>query len=106
MATFRAASTTPAKLRSFVPTLIVAALCLYFAFYLLFGPRGLFALDRAQETLASTRADYALLKNRREKLEADVKLMRPDSLDPDMAEEQARRTLGYMKQDEIVIDLN
>lgn len=79
---------------------------LYFAFYLVFGPSGLIAWNRLDAHLQETKAVYQDLHDRRESLEADVKLMRPDSLDPDMAEEQARKTLGFTKPDEIVIDLN
>lgn len=88
-----------------MPVMIMAALCLYFSFYLLFGPRGYLALQRIQDTLVVKSAEQAELKNKREALESDVKLMRPNSLDADMAEEQARLTLGYTKKDEIVIPL-
>lgn len=89
-----------------MPSLIMGALCLYFSFYLLFGPRGYLALQRLQDTAATKSVAHHELLDRRQSLEADVKLMRPSSLDPDMAEEQARRTLGYVKKNEIVIKLN
>lgn len=85
--------------------MILPALCLYFAFYLLFGSYGLLAWNRVQDKLAETRIVYHELHDKRVALEADVKLMRPDSLDPDMAEEQARKMLGYMRPEEIIIDL-
>ncbi len=94
------------RLRSSLPTLILAALCFYFAFYLLFGPRGLLALDRLDDIQAYKKAEYAQLKEKRKKIEADVHLMRPNSLDPDMADEQVRRSLGYTRADEIVIHFN
>lgn len=98
-------ATPTLRLRSAMPTLIMGALCLYFSFYLLFGPRGYLALQRIQETAAVKSVEHEKLVTRREALETDVKLMGPNSLDPDMAEEQARRTLGYIKKDEIVIPL-
>jgi len=93
------------RLRSAMPTLIMAALCLYFSFYLLFGPRGYLALERIEDTLVQKSIEHTELQTKRESLESDVKLMRPNSLDADMAEEQARLTLGYTKKDEIVINL-
>jgi cell division protein FtsB len=93
------------RLRSVMPTMIMGALCLYFSFYLLFGPRGYLALQRIQETSAIKAVENQELVNRRQSLESDVKLMRPNSLDADMAEEQARKTLGYVKPNEIVINL-
>lgn len=85
--------------------MILPALCLYFAFYLLFGSYGLLAWNRVQDKLVDTRATYHHLHEQSKALEADVKLMRPDSLDPDMAEEQARKMLGYTRPEEIIIDL-
>lgn len=93
------------RLRSAMPTLIMLGLCLYFSFYLVFGPRGYLNLQRIEETLGVKSMAHAELKKQREALEKDVRLMRPNSLDPDMADEQARRILGYNKPDEIVIDL-
>lgn len=95
----------PLRLRSVMPTVVMSALCLYFSFYLLFGPRGYLALQRIQETVAIKAIENQKLVDRREALEADVKLMRPKSLDADMAEEQARKTLGYIKPNEIVVNL-
>ena len=94
------------RLRSMMPTMIMLGLCLYFSFYLIFGPRGYLNLQHIKETAAIKSIAHHELVVQRKSLEADVKLMRPNSLDPDMAEEQARRTLGYNKPDEIVIDLD
>lgn len=80
-------------------------LCLYFSFYLVFGPRGYLALQRLEDKVAIRSIEHHELKKHRESLEADVGLMRPDNLDPDMADEQARRILGYTRADEIIIDL-
>jgi cell division protein FtsB len=96
----------PLQLRRFVVPIVMLALAFYFAFYMVFGPRGLLALQRAEAELQATRRNHDTLKARREALENDVRLMRPDSLDPDMAEEQARKTLGYTRGDEIIIPMN
>lgn len=92
------------RLRSMMPLFIVGALCLYFAFYLMFGPRGYLSLQQAEETLAVKEAEHHHLKSKRVALESDVRLMRPGSLDADMADEQVRRTLGYVKPDEIIVN--
>jgi len=42
-------------------------------------------------------------KARREALETRVALLRPESIDPDMLEEMARKMLGFTKSNEIVI---
>jgi len=64
------------------------------------------ALNRLDVEVVHKRAEYAELKEKRQKIEANVHLMRPNSLDPDMADEQVRRSLGYTRPDEIVIHLN
>ena len=80
-------------------------LAFYFAFYMVFGPRGLLALHRMEKQLQAAQSEHEKLVTQRESLEKDVKLMRPDSLDPDMAEEQARKNLGYTRPEEIIVPL-
>lgn len=101
--TLRSASAP--RLRHWAAGFILPILCLYFAFYLVFGPRGLLAWQRAEARLETAHAVYSDLKIKREKLTGDVTLMRPTSLDPDMAEEQARKILGYTRPEDIIIDL-
>lgn len=95
----------PLKLRRFVVPLIMLVLAFYFAFYMVFGPRGLLALHRMQAELQQAQIEHTKLVEQRQALEKDVKLMRPNSLDPDMAEEQARKNLGYTRPDEIIVPL-
>ena len=45
----------------------------------------------------------ARLKDERRALDRRVSLMRPESLDPDMIEERARRTLNVARAGDIVI---
>ena len=99
------AARPPLQLRRFVVPLVMLVLAFYFAFYMIFGPRGLLALHRVQAQLEQTRAEHQKLRAQREALEKNVKLMRPSSLDPDMAEEQARRNLGYTRPEEVVVPL-
>ncbi len=101
---YRRASIVQPRLRHFAPTMIMGAFGLYFAFYMLFGPHGYLALQRLEMRQMTAKHDYQLLKGQREALDADVRLMRPNNLDRDMADEQTRRVLGYAQQDEIVID--
>lgn len=94
------------RLRSLMPALIMFGLCLYFSFYLVFGPRGYLSLERLEDNVNVQSAVHEDLKHIRENLELNVRLMRPDSLDPDMADEQVRRMLGYGKKDEIILMYN
>jgi cell division protein FtsB len=49
---------------------------------------------------------FAQVKEKRDALEARVKLMRPESVDPDMASELVREMLGYEKRNSIVVKYN
>jgi hypothetical protein len=40
------------------------------------------------------------------RLESRVKMLRPDSLDPDMLEEQSRKLLYFSHKDDIIVILN
>ncbi len=75
----------------------------YFAYHAVHGDRGLIAWWNIKERVAA--ADDALVQSRaeREKLEKRVRLLNPESLDPDMLEERARVMLNYGYADELVI---
>jgi len=75
----------------------------YFAYHLAEGDRGLLAwiqvtqeLRLAKQTLSTVATDRAALEHR-------VSHMRPDHVDPDLLDAQARRTLDVAAPDEIVI---
>jgi len=75
----------------------------YFAYHLEIGDHGLKAradLERRKEVLAG---ELAGLKEVRERLERDVSLLRPESLDPDMLDERARAILNLANKDDLVM---
>jgi cell division protein FtsB len=55
--------------------------------------------------LETRQADLAKVRAKRDAIEARVKLMRPESVDPDMASELVRKSLGYEKNNSIVVNL-
>ena len=84
------------------PTLCLAALG-YFVYHTINGDRGVLAwwhlrqeIGKAQSTLAETSAMRMALERR-------AALMRPDNLDPDMLEEQARRLLNMSRDGDLII---
>jgi cell division protein FtsB len=86
-----------------VPPVLGLALTGYFAYHLVEGDRGLRAWLRvtqdmrlAKENLSAAAADRAALEHR-------VSHMRPDHVDPDLLDSQARRTLDVVSPNEIVI---
>jgi cell division protein FtsB len=84
-------------------SVIGACIVGYFLYHTVEGERGWVAQMHLQNETNAAEEALARLKTEREALEHRVHLMRPDSLDPDLLDEQARKTLGYTKPNEIVI---
>jgi cell division protein FtsB len=87
---------------SFV-SIIFLLIISYFAYHTIYGNRGYLAkktietkIEKAEEELEKVRSD-------RIEIEHQVKLLRPETLDKDMLEEQARKVLGVAKSEEEVI---
>lgn len=83
-------------------TSLFVGLVLYFAYHAISGERGAFALITLSDDLEKTKAELDLVRAERINLEHRVALMRPDSLDLDLLDEEARKTLGYGLKDEEV----
>ena len=82
---------------------IAIILLVYFVYHIIQGERGLLAwmrlkqkIDISEQQLKHVQEDQSLLEQR-------VYLMRPDSLDLDMLEEQARKYLNYGDKEELTI---
>jgi len=84
------------------PVLGICASC-YFGFHAIHGDRGLLALKQLTASVDEAREVYDQTRLERLTLERKVKLLHPDSLDPDMLEERARIMLGFGLPDEIVV---
>ncbi len=84
------------------PVLAVSVL-VYVAYHGIHGDRGLIAWRAYQQEVATARDDLAKAEAEREALAQQVMLLHPESVDPDMLDEWARRLLNYGLPDEIVI---
>ena len=84
------------------PVLGIFAVC-YFAFHAFRGERGVIALRQLSEQVEAAQLMYDKIKTQRKKLEHKVKLLHPDSLDPDMLDERARVMLNYGLKNDIII---
>ena len=91
------------RLRRALGTIIGTLLIGYFSYHLVQGGHGLIALLQLKSTVAQAEQIASALTVRRETLEHRVNLLRPDSLDPDLLEEQARKLLGYGFADDIIV---
>ncbi|WP_241503796.1 FtsB family cell division protein [Ferruginivarius sediminum] len=93
------------RARQVAPQVIAVCLVGYFVFHAVQGERGLLAYLRLQQDLAQAKAVQSELAAQRKEMEHRVSLLRPDSLDPDMLEEQARHVLNFARPNEVVIFL-
>jgi cell division protein FtsB len=75
----------------------------YFAYHSFEGERGIYAYVRLVEQVEIARAHLDDVRAERQTLERRVMLLRSDSLDPDMLDEQSRALLNYARPDELII---
>jgi cell division protein FtsB len=83
--------------------LLMLALVGYFSYFAVLGNHGLLRWSRLQAVVEAKQAELEKLSAERISLERRVSLMRPESVDDDMLEEQARSRLGLTEADEVVI---
>ena len=91
------------RFTAFIFPLLACGAAGYFAYHLQTGDHGLEAraeLDGRKEVLEG---ELAGLKEVRDRLERDVALLRPESLDPDMLDERARAILNLAHHDDLIM---
>jgi cell division protein FtsB len=84
------------------PVLGVSLMC-YFGYHLVQGERGLLAWLRLTQEIKQAQVQLAARDLEHEALDRRVAALRPEHLDPDMLDEQARATLDLAGPHEIVI---
>lgn len=75
----------------------------YAGYHAVQGQNGLFAWRSLQLDISEASTLRDALSDRRQELEKRVTLMRQGSANADMADERARRTLGVLASDEIIV---
>lgn len=93
------------RARHIAPQVFFACLLGYFVYHGVQGDRGLIAWARMQEELERLDARQERLAGTRAHWEHRVGLLRPDRIDPDMLDEQARLLLNLGRENEFVIFL-
>ena len=79
------------------------SLVVYFAYHLVQGDRGLLAWMRLNQQVREVKTTLAAVEAERSTLERRVDLLRPEHLDRDMLDEQARSQLNLIGPNETVI---
>ncbi len=90
------------QLKSIVGPAIGAGLSLYFGYHLIEGDRGLNAWVRLTDQIRTAKADAEQIHADKVAQDQRVSLLRPEHLDPDMLDEQARAALNLVGPSEIV----
>ena len=93
------------RARQIAPQVFFACLLGYFVYHGVQGERGLIAWAQMQEELERVEAQQTRLAETRARWEHRVGLLRPDQIDPDMLDEQARTLLNLGQENEYVIFL-
>ena len=91
------------RFQAFIFPLLACGAAGYFGYHFQTGDHGLKAhadLERRKEVLAGELAGLTEVKNR---IERDVALLRPESLDPDMLDERARAILNLAHPDDLIM---
>jgi cell division protein FtsB len=98
---------TRKRLRSILSTLglyVMAALLIgYFGVNAYSGNHGLKAKEDLDQQIGALSADLDSLKRERVQWERRVALLRPDRLDPDMLDQQARALLDYVAPNDLIL---
>jgi cell division protein FtsB len=75
----------------------------YFLYHTVEGDRGWMTMLRLEHEVSAAQQRLDGLKKEREELAHRVKLLHPESLDPDLLEEKSRELLNYSKPNEIIV---
>jgi len=75
----------------------------YFGYHLQNGDHGLKSRTELQRRADVLEGELAGLTEVRQRIERDVALLRPESLDPDMLDERARAILNLAHRDDLIM---
>jgi len=88
----------------FIKILIFTSLSLYFLYYCIWGKFGLLQLSKIkQDVLTKEFIKNDILLKVKER-EQSIKSLRPESLDLDFLDEKVRESVGFSKENEIIIE--
>ncbi|MGL4314360.1 MAG: FtsB family cell division protein [Sphingomonas sp.] len=77
----------------------------FFGAYAIVGTNGIMAYGDYKRELAHKQAELAQLKQREAVLQNRVRLLDPHHADPDMVDELARKQLGVVHPDEMIVPI-
>lgn len=90
------------KYRRIITIILLISLSAYLVYQMMNGDRGFLALFKLSEKHRVLERDISNLDNQKQSLEKKVYMLKPESLNLDLLDEQVRRKLGYSKEGETV----
>lgn len=84
---------------------LIAALTAYFVYHGVHGERGLRAHRSIEAEMSALGVELARLEEQREALERRVARFEPSSVDRDVLDEQARRSIGLLHPNDRILRL-
>jgi cell division protein FtsB len=91
------------RFKAFICPMLALGAAGYFAYHLQIGDHGMRARADLEARKAVLEGELAGLEEVRGRLERDVSLLRPESLDPDMLDERARAILNLAHSDDLIM---
>ena len=91
--------------RRLVLPLVAVAVGGYFGYHAFTGAFGIWAMDRLEADGARLRVERDQLEAQRASLQTAVNTLRPETLDADVVDFEARQALNVMRADEVVVRL-
>jgi cell division protein FtsB len=91
------------RFKAFIFPLLALSAGGYFGYHLQNGDHGLKSRADLQRRVDVLEGELAGLTEVRERIERDVALLEPESLDPDMLDERARAILNLAHADDLVM---
>lgn len=88
--------------RALHPTILLLA-AIYLVYHVIQGNYGLLAMRELDHELVQLQSLSSQVRAHRLALEAKTDRLRPDNLDPELLDQQARKVLGFVRRDEVVI---
>lgn len=88
---------------TFICYFVALATILYFGFFVIFGEKGILQMHNLQEQIDNKEITKQETLDRMQAKKNMVDGMKPESLDIDLLDEQARKVLGYAGKNEVII---
>ena len=91
------------KLFSYFPHIFGGLALFYFMFHMISGDRGLVSYIRAKNEYKLVKSELSIIKTKNAAIENKIRLLKDDSINYDLLEEEAIKTLGIAKKGDIML---